>query len=126
MNVVWYQGPGVAWCLGIRKVIRQSLDKLIAVVVVAKDLTLFDTPDDDVVKCPGGIYACFTRHKFSLAAAKIGVNLFIYLWMSPFSSLDTICFLNLYSISITSKIQSHFKEENFPTRQAEMVVMEDL
>jgi hypothetical protein len=53
MNVVWYQGPGLAWYLGIRKVIRQSLEKLIAVVVVAKDLMPLDTPDDDVVKCAG-------------------------------------------------------------------------
>jgi hypothetical protein len=102
--MVWYQGPGVAWCLCIRKVICQSLEKLIAVVVVAKDLTLLDTPDDDVVKCAGGIYACFTRHKFSLAAAKIGVNLLNIYGCPPFSSLDTICFFSLYSISIKRKV----------------------
>jgi len=79
MNVVWYQGPGVAWCLCIRKVICQSLEKLIAVVVVAKDLTLLDTPDDDVVQCTGRIYSCFTKHKSSLTIPKALVNLFIYL-----------------------------------------------
>jgi hypothetical protein len=79
MNVVGYQGPGVARCLSFSKDIRQSLDKLIAVAVVAKDLTLLDTPDDDVVQCTGRIYSCFTKHKSSLTIPKALVNLFIYL-----------------------------------------------
>ena len=95
MNVVWYQGPGVARCLGIRKVICQSLNKLIAVVVVAKDLTPLDTPDDDVVKCTGGIYAGFTRHEYSLAASWFSVNLFIYLWTSPFVGSALLAWVDL-------------------------------
>jgi hypothetical protein len=50
MNVVGYQSPCIARCLGIRKDIFQSLQKLITVAVVVKDLPLLDTSDDDVVK----------------------------------------------------------------------------
>jgi len=85
MSVVGHQGSGVAGGFSFSKDIRQFLDKLIAVAVVAKDLTLLDTPDDDVMKCTGSIYACFTRHAFFLTTPKVSVNLFIYLWTSPYT-----------------------------------------
>ena len=83
MAMIGNKRPGVAGCFRISKDITESLDKLITVPVVPKNLTLLVTPNDDVVKCTRSIDACFTWHAFSLVPQKISVNLFINLGTSP-------------------------------------------
>jgi hypothetical protein len=79
MNMVRHQGPGKAWRVRFIKDISKSLDKLISVAVIAKDLTLLDTPKDDVVNRSRRIYACFAWHVFLIGPSKDLVKLFIYL-----------------------------------------------
>ena len=79
MGMVGHQSPGVNRSFSLCKDIIESFDKLMAILVVFKDLAFLDPSYDDVVKRSGSIYACFTRHKSSLTTLKVLVNLFIYL-----------------------------------------------
>ena len=80
VEVVGYQGPGINGCFSFAKDIFESFKKLIAILIVFKNLAFLDSSDDNVVQRTGSIYAGFTRHVFSLAASR-GQCQLIYIFM---------------------------------------------
>ena len=62
VNMVGDQGPGVARCFRFRQDAGQPLEEVITIAVVAKYRASFDSPDDNVVQCTGGIYARLAWH----------------------------------------------------------------
>ena len=53
--MVWDQGPGVALGLGFFENICQAVEEGVAVFIVAKDLSSFDSPGHDVLEEAGGV-----------------------------------------------------------------------
>jgi hypothetical protein len=54
--------PSKASCTGLEQEIGEPVQEILAVCVIPKNLSAFNSADDNVVKGAGGIYSSFSRH----------------------------------------------------------------
>jgi hypothetical protein len=62
VDTIEHQHPGKARGAGFIYDRSQTLDPVVTVLVIEKDLAGFDPPDNHVVHRAGGVYAGLTRH----------------------------------------------------------------
>jgi hypothetical protein len=72
--VVREKGPRVTGGSGFGKNGAETGKEVLAILTVFKDRALFDTPDDDMMKHTGQIYACVTGHKRIISRGRGNVN----------------------------------------------------
>jgi len=75
MGMVGNQGPGKTRCAGFTQNRSESFNKLVLVPAVPKNLAAFDSSENDVMQCAGGINACISWHKYSIPHYESNRNL---------------------------------------------------
>jgi hypothetical protein len=88
MNMVWHQSPGKARCVCFIKDISESLDKLIAIAIIAENSALLDASKEYMVKSTGSIYTSFAGHAFFIALNKLRSS-YLYIYERPYMLLPS-------------------------------------
>jgi hypothetical protein len=60
--MIGQQRPGETSCTGLEQEIGEPVKEILAICVIPKNLSAFNSADDNVVKGAGGIYSGFSRH----------------------------------------------------------------
>ncbi len=68
------QGPSITTRTAFVYDRVQSFQKVIAIIVILKNIAFFDSSDNDMVQGPGGIYAGFSWHELHIAYAEKKIN----------------------------------------------------
>jgi len=62
--VVWQQCPGKAGCGGFRQYGGKTSDVVVSAGIVQGNVSLLNSPSDDVVKRAWCVYSRFSRHTY--------------------------------------------------------------
>lgn len=79
MDVIRHERPSVKRGIRLANKVRDTMDQLVAILVVDEDIPALDAPEHDVVKRPGVVKAWATRHIMSIVDSKYICQVYLLL-----------------------------------------------